>query len=1270
MYRDFFGISSSPFEDRADTKFFFATPDNEEVLASMEYETRHGSGVLLVLGEPGTGKTLLARAFLGRIPVTDHAIVITCPTSGEIDFLRETCKGFGVSLPTSQDQTRRLNRLRRHLNRFQRTGKRGIVIVDQAENLSAANLWELASLLDLYGDSRRLVSIVILAAPTIRKHLERPEFTRLRQHLFGQRTLHALSAEQTPKYVTHRIRVAGAAEPNVFDSDALKRIHEMTGGIPRLINRICNASMVAAYADQKRRISRETVEESTGQPASQSHSAVERDAAVATLENTERDGAGLAACANEIDEFDFDTSFSSAEKLEEVSEIAAPTIANVTDTEPRVSKLKETSSSEERLDRALARAERMSQTTEASIDKAAAIEKHLVSLLDRAERVADSLRTSAQSNADALIRAEKRVETLLGNVQQKGAAVQNVLTRASSMASDGHSLFERLQASRSAAEKVESRLTTQTKEFADHADDVQSQVARLVGAVSSARESADHLEETTARFETVIRDHEKKAESLYDSTSRTLHDTVKQLVVQLKTQTDAVIHDAAAAAKQIEERLTTTVESARTAINEVRDKESQFLLSTLQSHRESAKEIDSRVQSQLQSAREEIQAIESGATRRTQSLREEIQNLIAESEKSFSSNLDETIRSHRQSLRELEDAASGRIETLTETTKSIDDRISTLNDKSEVITRRMFQAGADAERLSDKTTVVEQRIQDRRLEIATLEGPLHEALKQAESSLDALRTLTLQAQTMHQQAASTLIDVGMAWERIRNTREEIRQIESSANGLTVRLAEAGAKANALAEGVNSAERSIEQLTACNQTARTLANASTAANEKLEGLVSRAGEEGTRLSTQIIPARQLAEDLRDAIQSGQTLSEVLEKDAHDAAAQAGAIETRHALAADVLTRLTEVSLTAKSELGRFRTLEFSFSTMSNEAIAKLERLVQLGNELITRQEPQAAAAARAAEIFEELQTMIEPTRRLIVELNEHTEHGRLQHERLERILTQSNRASEQLSAVSRLLVDSRETSEAVRKAADHAQSVHDSTQSLVEQASKTVGDLRETIGAADTASARHVDFITRIASVERALDERISAAETGDKVLTEFLSQMQFLTRSLQEARQQAAEVETKIDELTTRPTTILESAKAQSLELEKVCSAVRKVFAGLSQAGLDAHQKLNDLRYLNSEAAELVRQLRIEGGRWNPPSREFDQSLKSGSRKGLVENIETPACRTTDGDFQSQPDRPLTGRAKEIARLLEEAKRAEAESATAMQKQLADAVTI
>ncbi len=263
MYKKFFGLRCSPFEDRIQPEFLFTYPDLDEVLASMECEIRYRQGLGLIVGEAGTGKTLLVRLLLTKLDPQEPAVVIRCPADGNMDVVRETCKGFGVTLPEHYDAKRGLARLRRRLLDIHQQKRLAVLIVDQAENVSAEAMVAMESLFDLSREDKQLLTILLVGQPRLTDVLGQPLFDRLRQQLSSEIRLHKFTSARTQEYITHRLRVAGAGEKTIFDASAMAVIHIVTKGIPRLINRLADASMIAAYSDGKSCVTAGMVREMT-----------------------------------------------------------------------------------------------------------------------------------------------------------------------------------------------------------------------------------------------------------------------------------------------------------------------------------------------------------------------------------------------------------------------------------------------------------------------------------------------------------------------------------------------------------------------------------------------------------------------------------------------------------------------------------------------------------------------------------------------------------------------------------------------------------------------------------------------------------------------------------------------------------------------------------------------------------------------------------------------------------------------------------------------
>jgi type II secretory pathway predicted ATPase ExeA len=247
MYADYFGLRALPFENRADARFTLLTSEQEDALTAIEYQWQNGGTVTMLLGGTGIGKTQFIRTFSTRIQGPDQIAILPCPASGQRDLLREVCKSFGVQVTCARGgRNRRIERLQRHLERVKTLGNRCALIVDQAENLSAANLDHIAALVDLHHNSKRLLSVILAGKPTLRTNIQKLGCTSLLHRVTGEHVLQPLDQEQSAAYIRHRLAIVGCHDERLFDGAAIEWIHRRSGGVPRAINVLCHHAMLSA----------------------------------------------------------------------------------------------------------------------------------------------------------------------------------------------------------------------------------------------------------------------------------------------------------------------------------------------------------------------------------------------------------------------------------------------------------------------------------------------------------------------------------------------------------------------------------------------------------------------------------------------------------------------------------------------------------------------------------------------------------------------------------------------------------------------------------------------------------------------------------------------------------------------------------------------------------------------------------------------------------------------------------------------------------------
>lgn len=256
MYRYFYGINDFPFGACPDPRFLYKMPHVQEALACLQYGIASRKGFVVMTGEVGTGKTTLLKSVLTSFPErrVSTAFVFN-PRLDVLDFLEFVLGDFGISTgaraKTGMQQTKSamLMQLNRWLiDRF-RNGELCAIVVDEAQNLSWELLEEIRLLTNLETNSEKLVQIVLSGQPELEEKLRDPSVRQLRQRIALWCKTRPLTSEETKSYIANRLRIVGASQA-VFTPESVQMIHAYSKGIPRLINLICEHSMISAYVEQ------------------------------------------------------------------------------------------------------------------------------------------------------------------------------------------------------------------------------------------------------------------------------------------------------------------------------------------------------------------------------------------------------------------------------------------------------------------------------------------------------------------------------------------------------------------------------------------------------------------------------------------------------------------------------------------------------------------------------------------------------------------------------------------------------------------------------------------------------------------------------------------------------------------------------------------------------------------------------------------------------------------------------------------------------------
>jgi general secretion pathway protein A len=262
MYRTFFGLTRSPFEISPDPYFYYGSAKHNEALAAIYYGIRARKGFVVVTGEVGTGKTLLIRRIQDALDREHVAFAyIFNPLLGPDDFLRYILGD--LNLPVPKNKSEALHELNDFLISRHKRGLTSVLIVDEAQHLSAEVLEEIRLLTNLETTREKLLQIVLIGQPELDQKLDSPGLRQLKQRIAFRCHLDPLTQLECRDYVVRRLQRAGAGVNSwqIFPDPVIAKIFEYSRGIPRLINSIAENALIAAYAKQIRVVTEEIVDE-------------------------------------------------------------------------------------------------------------------------------------------------------------------------------------------------------------------------------------------------------------------------------------------------------------------------------------------------------------------------------------------------------------------------------------------------------------------------------------------------------------------------------------------------------------------------------------------------------------------------------------------------------------------------------------------------------------------------------------------------------------------------------------------------------------------------------------------------------------------------------------------------------------------------------------------------------------------------------------------------------------------------------------------------
>ena len=255
MYLTFFGLNEKPFAITPDPRYLYLSERHAEALAHLLYGINEAGGFVQLTGEVGTGKTTIVRSLLAQTPKNAEIALILNPRMTAPEFLLTICEELGIGVQNSAPGSLKdlVDILSYYLLHAHAAGKRVVLVVDEAQNLSPDVLEQVRLLTNLETNTQKLLQIILIGQPELRELLARNELRQLAQRITGRYHLNPLSREETSAYVRHRLRVAGATT-DILAPVALNEVFRLSQGVPRVINVICDRALLGAYSLDRHRV--------------------------------------------------------------------------------------------------------------------------------------------------------------------------------------------------------------------------------------------------------------------------------------------------------------------------------------------------------------------------------------------------------------------------------------------------------------------------------------------------------------------------------------------------------------------------------------------------------------------------------------------------------------------------------------------------------------------------------------------------------------------------------------------------------------------------------------------------------------------------------------------------------------------------------------------------------------------------------------------------------------------------------------------------------
>ncbi|WP_298441483.1 AAA family ATPase [uncultured Ferrimonas sp.] len=259
MYKGFYGLNESPFSIAPNPAFLFLSDRHREALAHLTYGLGENGGFVLLTGEVGTGKTTVSRTLFAQLPEDADLAFILNPALTQLELLATVCDQLHIAVPEQPTLKQLTDKIAEYLLANHQRGRRTLLVIDEAQHLAAEVLEQLRLLTNLETDTRKLLQVILIGQPELQALLRRQELRQLAQRITARYHLLPLNLDEVAAYVSHRLHVAGRAQP-LFKRSAIKALHQQSDGVPRIINLICERALMGGYGQQKPQLGGDDIE--------------------------------------------------------------------------------------------------------------------------------------------------------------------------------------------------------------------------------------------------------------------------------------------------------------------------------------------------------------------------------------------------------------------------------------------------------------------------------------------------------------------------------------------------------------------------------------------------------------------------------------------------------------------------------------------------------------------------------------------------------------------------------------------------------------------------------------------------------------------------------------------------------------------------------------------------------------------------------------------------------------------------------------------------